>query len=100
MRQAASPRRKTIQMEPCKSRLCVPAASSDIVYRVVLDARLYREIESGHLIKHALVANDALHDGWHKLEVSEGLKEKIEDTQSKKIGINCKILSSTQNTNT
>jgi len=86
-------------MELCKSRLCVPAASSDIGCRVILDARLYREIETGHLIKHVLVANDALHDGWDKLEVSEGLKEKIEDTQST-IGINFKVLSSIHNTST
>jgi hypothetical protein len=99
MTQAASPCRETIQMELCKSRLCVPAASSDIGCRVILDARLYREIETGHLIKHVLVANDALHDGWDKLEVSEGLKEKIEDTQST-IGINFKVLSSIHNTST
>lgn len=62
---------------------------------VIIDARLYREIEKGNMIKHALVANDAL--GWDRLKVGEYLKKKIEDIQST-IGINFEIQSSTDNT--
>ncbi|KAK8147861.1 hypothetical protein G3M48_000891 [Beauveria asiatica] len=57
--------------------------------RVVTDARLYREIESGNVIKHAVVANDAL-TGWPVLKVEEELKEKIASIQSS-IGINFEI---------
>jgi len=94
IRQVASQRRGTIQIEGCKSLLCVAAISSDIefVCRVIIDALLYRQIEKGNLIKHVLVANDEL--SWDKLKVDEDLKKKIEDTQST-IGINYEIQSST-----
>jgi hypothetical protein len=86
-------------MGACKSRLRIAATSSDTPFlRVILDARLYREIQIGYLIKHALVANDVL-DGWDKLAVSEGLKNKIEDIQST-IGINFEVQRSTPTTNT
>lgn len=54
-----------------------------------MDARLYREIEAGNVIKHAVVANDAL-AGWPVLKIEEELKEKIEGIQSS-IGINFEV---------
>ncbi|KAK8076098.1 hypothetical protein PG994_003370 [Apiospora phragmitis] len=57
---------------------------------IILDARLFRTIDRGNVIKHALVATDAL-GGWPKLKVEESLQKKIEETQST-IEINYEII--------
>ena len=59
--------------------------------RVVMDARLYREIQNGNMIKHEIIANDALSGDREALGVEESLEETIKGIQST-IGINYKII--------
>ncbi len=65
--------------------------------RVVIDARLYCEIQSGNVIKHEIIATDALSRDRDALGVEESLEETVKRIQST-IGINYEIIRRPANT--